>query len=95
MIEICKIINSISLPIMNSLFLLLENVHTIRNFQILSNSTKKTRYGLEAVPYRLPFLWANLLQDDKPKTLHAFKSKIRKCNGEICESFLCRHYKET
>ena len=50
MIKIYKIINNIAPPIMNSLFLFRENVHNIRNFQILSNNTKKTvKYGFETV----------------------------------------------
>ena len=49
---------------MNSLFFFRENVHKIRNFQILSNNKKKTvRYGFETVSHRSPFLWANLPQD--------------------------------
>ena len=41
LIEICKNINNIALPIMNFLFFFCGNVHNIQNFQILSNSTKK------------------------------------------------------
>ena len=83
MIEIYKIINNIDQSIMTSLFLFLENVHNIQNFQILSNSTKKTvRYNLEIVSYRSPFLWENLSQDNKSQnSLHAFKpkNKIEEC----------------
>ena len=46
-IKIYKIINNIAPSIMNSLFLIRENVHNNQNFQILSNSTKN------AVTYRL------------------------------------------
>ena len=74
---------------MNSLFFFRENVHKIRNFQILSNDKKKTvRYGFETVSYRSPFLWANLPQDYKSQTsLHAFKAKRRKWNAEICRIY--------
>ena len=61
LIEIYKIFNNIAPPNIGSLFLSRENVHNIRNFQILSNSTKKrVGYGLETVSYRSSVLWANL-----------------------------------
>ena len=54
---------------MNSFLLFRENVRNTRNFQMLSNSTKKAvRYGLETVSHRPPFVWANLLQDYKSQT---------------------------
>ena len=50
MIEIYKIVNQITPLIMNSLFAFRENVHNIRNYQIISNNIRKTvRYGLETV----------------------------------------------
>lgn len=65
-IEIYKIIVNIGPQIMNFLFLFDENVHNIRNFKNLPNSSKKTvRYGLETVSQRSSFLWANLTQDCK------------------------------
>ena len=42
MIEIQKISNNTATPVMDSIFLFGENVYTIRNSQILPNSTKKT-----------------------------------------------------
>ena len=65
---------------MNPLFPFRENAHIFRNFQILSNSTKKAvvRSRFQTVPYRSPILWAKLPQECKCQTsLHAFKVKIR------------------
>ena len=59
-------------------FLFHENVHNIRNFHVLSNSTKKTgRYGLDTVPYGSPFFPANIPQGYKFQTsLHSFKALV-------------------
>ena len=95
-IEKYKIINDIASPIRNSFFLSRENVHNIWNFQILSYSTKETlRCGLETPSDRSPFSWANSPQECKSQTsLCGFKEKIRKWIVEICDSWLCKHYKE-
>ena len=79
MIEVFEIINGLAPPIMEDFFLFRENTHNIRNFQIISNESKKTvRYGLETVNYRTPLLWANLQEKYKPGTsLNSFKTKIK------------------
>ena len=54
MVEVFKIIDGFTPPIMEDFFLFRENTHKIWNFQIISNETKKTiRYGLEKVKYRI------------------------------------------
>ena len=64
---------------MNSFLLFRENVRNTRNFQMLSNSTKKAvRYGLETVSHRPPFVWANLLQDYKSQTYFMPLNKKKK-----------------
>ena len=61
MTEVFKIINGFAPPVMEDFTLFCEYTHNIRNFQIISNESKKTvRYGLETVKYRTPLLWANL-----------------------------------
>ena len=51
--QVFKIINGFAPPIMEDFFLFRENTHSIRNFQIISNESKKTvRYDLETVKYR-------------------------------------------
>ena len=79
MVEVLEIINGLAPPIMEDFFLFRENTHNIRNFQIISNESKKTvRYGLETVNYRTPLLWANLQEKYKPATsLNSFKTKIK------------------
>ena len=93
MSELYKSINKIAPPVMNFLFLFRENVHNIRTFQILSNSTNKTvSYDL-TVLYRSPFSGTNLLQGYKSKTsLHVIKVKIRKWNAENSACRLCKHF---
>ena len=80
MIEIYTVINNIVPQIVNSHFHFRENVHIIRNFRILSNSTKKTvRYGLETVSHRSLFSWTNLPKVYKSQTtLHAFKANLER-----------------
>ena len=41
MVEVFKIINSFALPVLRDFFLFREKIHTIQNFQITSNKTKK------------------------------------------------------
>ena len=66
MVQVFKIINGFAPPFMEGFFLFRENTHNIRNFQIISNESKKTvRYGLETVKYRTPLLWANLPENYK------------------------------
>ena len=61
MVEVFKIINGFAPRVMEHLLLFRENTHNIRNFQIISNESKKTvRYDLETVKYRTPLLWGNL-----------------------------------
>ena len=79
MTEIYKIVNGITLPIMNSLFTFHLNQHNLRNFQELSTEkTNTVNYGLEKVTYRASILWAKLpLEYKLAGSLAAFKSKIK------------------
>ena len=67
---------------MEDFFLFHENTQNIRNFQIISNESKKTvRYGLETVKYRTPLPWANLPEKYKTATsLNSFKITIKHGN---------------
>ena len=59
MTEVYKIVKEEASAIMKDLFIFRENIHDIRNFQIIANENKNTvRYGLETVCYRTPYLWA-------------------------------------
>ena len=79
MTEVYNIVNSIASPITNSLFQFRCNTHNMRNFQEIFKEIRKTvKYSTETVPYRTPFLWANLHAKSKnAKSLDEFKSKIK------------------
>ena len=97
MTEICKIINGIAPPIMNSLFTFHLNQHNLRNFQELSTEKRNTvNYGLETVTYRASIIWAKLPSEYKlAGSLTAFKSKIKSWKCEICTCRLCKEYKSS
>ena len=95
MIEIFKIVNDISTPIMVDFFELRENSHNIRDFQALKNNRIKTvRYGQETISYRGPQLWSLLPTAIKSaENLILFKSKIKSwvasnCPCKICQTFI-------
>ena len=90
MIEVFKIINDFAPPIMEDFFLFCENTQNIRNFQIISNESKKTvRYGSETVKYRTPLLWENLPENYKTaRSLNNFKTKIKTWKCETRLSFM-------
>ena len=78
---------------MNSLFTFRVNVHNIRSFQILSNSTKKTvRYGLKTLSIRSPSYGQICHKITNPELLSMASKQKRKCNVETCECRLCKHY---
>ena len=61
MTGVYKIVNGIAPPIMNSLFNFRANIDNISKFQeIFTENRKTTKYGIEKLTYRAPFLWANL-----------------------------------
>ena len=66
MTEVYKIIKGEAPAIMKNLFIFRENIHNIRNFQIIANETKNTvRYGLDTICYRTPYLGASLPEEYK------------------------------
>ena len=77
MVEVFKIIKDFAPPIMEDFFSFRENTHNIRNFEIISNESKKTvRYSLETVKYRTPLLWSNISEKYKTATsLNSFQKK--------------------
>ena len=94
MVEVFKMIKDFTPTIMEDFFLFLKKTLNIRNFQIISNESKKTvRYGLEMVKYRTPLLWANLPEKYKTATsLNSFKTKIKTWKCETCICRLCQAY---
>ena len=66
MTEVYKIIKGEAPAIMKNLFIFRENIHNVRNFQIIANENKNTvRYGMETICYRTPYLWASLSEEYK------------------------------
>ena len=78
MAEVYKIIKGEPPTIMKNLFLFRENIHNIRNFQIIANENKNTvRYGLETICYRIPYLWVSLPEKYKRQnSVGKFKEKM-------------------
>ena len=90
--KVCKIINGIVLPIMNSLFQFRCKKHSIRSFKkIFTDERKAIKYGMRTVRYHGPFTWAILHSKYKnTKSLDKFKSKIKAWKFDFCQ---CRLYK--
>ena len=66
MTEFYKTIKEKAPAIRKNLFIFQENIHNIRNFQIIANENKNTvRYGLETVCYKTPYWWASLREEYK------------------------------
>ena len=65
---------------MKNLFIFRENIHNIRNFQIIANEIKNTvRYVWEIICYETPYLWASLPEECKHQnSVGEFKEKIKK-----------------
>ena len=89
--EVYKIVNSIELPIMNSLFNFRANIHNFRNFQEIFTENRKTvKYGIETVMYQTPFFWVNLQSEYKnAKFLKELKSTIKTWKCDFCLCWLC------
>ena len=61
-------------------------MHSMRNFQEISNENRKTvKYGIETISNRTPFLWPNLFNEYKLATsLHDFKLTIKNWHCSTC-----------
>ena len=96
MTDVYKIVNGIAPSIMNTLFQFRCNTHKIRKFQEIFTENRKTvKYGTETVPYRAPFLWANLHTKYKnAKSTDKLKSKMKAWKCNFCQCSLCRKYVE-
>ena len=81
---------------MKNLFIFRENIHNVRNFQIIANENKNTvRYSLEAICYRTPYLCAILPEENKNENSVAkFKEKIKNWKCETCICGLCSTYEQ-
>ena len=77
MTEAYKIINGISVSIMEKFFISWENTHNVRNFQEIPNEKRKpVKYGIQTISSRTPLPSANLPNEYKLGTsLHDFENK--------------------
>ena len=93
-IEMYKIINNYSIPIMSTLFPLSSNPYELRNknpFQ--SKNVRSVYYGTETVSFRGPKTW-DLVPDfiKSSPSLSEFKYKIKTWMPEGCTCRLCKIY---
>ena len=89
MIEFYKIINGYAPPITGDFFIIIENRHNLRNFQIILNKSKKkkVRYGSETMSCRTPLLWVNFPEECKLMNyLSKFKSRIKSRKCDTCDT---------
>ena len=90
MTKICKIVNGVAPPIMNSLFEFRSNEFNIRNFQVLSTDLRRTvNYGINYV--QSATFRAKLPSEYKfAASLEEFKVKIKKWKCDTCPCRLCK-----
>ena len=93
-IEMYKLINNLSPPIMNYIFIGTTNPHNLRNknpFQ--SRNVHSVSNGTETLLFRGPKTWALVPNDFKQSsTLTEFKRKIKKWKPVGCTCRLCKLY---
>ena len=87
MTETYKIINGITPPIMEKIFVFRENAPNVRNFHEISNEKRKTvKYGIETILNRTPFLLANLPNEYKLATSlpYALRQLVKQLVNKVC-----------
>ena len=87
MTETYKIINGITPPIMEKIFVFRENAPNVRNFHEISNEKRKTvKYGIETILNRTPFLLANLPNEYKLATSlpYAVRQLVKQLVNKVC-----------
>ena len=94
--EVYKIVKGEAPAIMKNVSFFRENIHNIRNFQIIANENKNTVIDrLETICYRTPYMWANLLEEyGHHKFIGKFQEKIKNWKCETCICRLCRTYEQ-
>ena len=96
MSEVYKTVKGEAPAILKNLFIFQENIHNIRNFQIIANENKNTvRYDLETIYYRTPYLWTSLPEECKyQNVVGKFKEKVKNWKCESCICQLCCTYEQ-
>ena len=93
-IEIYKIINNESPPIMKQLFPATNNPYDLRNNNpFISTNVHSVYNGTETISYRGPQIWT-LVPDDikKSKSITEFKKRIRSWKPNDCPCRMCKRY---
>ena len=92
MIELLKIKNDLTPPIMDSLLSRRTICYNFRNLQEFQSERKRTVFrGLERKSYRASQLWTILLEEFKRKnTISLFKSDVRQWICNECPCRMCK-----
>ena len=93
-IEIYKFQAGLTPPSMSDLFVIRGKSYSLRNFQALESSHKRTvKLGTETVSYRRPQIW-NLIPERLRtlSTLSKFKKEIKKSKCDACPRRMCETY---
>ena len=90
--EIYKVIQGISPPLLNEVFVQRECNYDLRRNNFLERRrVKSMRYGTESISFLAPKIWENLPNEIKDSgTLHIFKAKIKKWVPVECSCSLCK-----
>ena len=93
-IEIYKLLNNVSVPIMKHIFPLTTNPYNLRNKNPLYSTNIHSVYnGTETISFRGPKTWALVPEDiKKSNTLIEFKRRIRSWKPEGCNCRICQTY---
>ena len=93
-IEIYEVIQGISPPLLNEVFVPRECNYDLRGSNFLERRrVKSVRYGTESISFLAPKIWEILPNEIKDSdTLQIFKAKIKKWVPVDCPCRLCKIY---
>ena len=93
-VEMFKIKNNFSPPIMSTIFRLNENPFNLRDNNILKPRKIRTvHYGTETVTFRGPEIWAQVPENIKnSSSVNEFKTKIKTWKTMGCKCRICKTY---
>ena len=93
-IDIDKVLNNLSSPLMSVLFKLKETKYNLRNGSALVSTNKKTtNFGINSISYLAPKIWDQVPEEIKDSnSLNIFKQKIKTWIPLKCPCTLCKLY---
>ena len=94
MIEVYKILNNLSPPLISDMFTLRTSNYSFRNFRELSTDSRSSVWmGTESLQFRAPQLWQSVPEETKKSpTLEIFKRRIKLWKPNNCQCRLCKIY---